>query len=137
MKNGFLRKDVGLTKSVDLPNGAATTNSAAIDLGENNRSDFVADCEVIISAPALSVTLLPDTQTVTYSLRQSPNANLSGDSELAAGQILQTGAGGAGAAAATRRFRLPTNVQRYVFLRCVKTGAADASGAAAEVSLRG
>jgi hypothetical protein len=133
---GFLRQDAQLTKAVDLPNGANTTNSAGIDLFETAASDFVADCEVLISAPALSTTLLPDTQTVTYSLRQSNNANLSSDSELAALQIVQTGAGGAGAAAATRRFRLPTNVQRYIFLRCVKTGAANASSAAAELTVR-
>ena len=131
---GFLRKDAELAKSVALPNGAATTNSAGIDLSAGG--EFLADCEVIISAPALATALLPDTQTITYSLRQSPNANLSGDSELAAAQIVQTGAGGAGDVAKEKRFRLPTDVQQYIFLRAVKTGAANASAASAEFSIR-
>jgi hypothetical protein len=133
---GFKRRDKELTRSLALPDGAATTNSTAIDLRETAVSDFVADCEVVISAPALATALLPDTQTITYSLRHSNNANLSGDVELAALQIVQTGAGGAGAAAAERRFRLPTDVRRYVFLRAVKTGAADASAASAELTIR-
>lgn len=131
---GFLRQDAELSKAVALPNGAATTNSAGINL--QSGGDLYADCEVIISAPALNATLLPNTQTVTYSLRQSPNADLSSDSVLAADQILQTGADGAGDVAKAKRFRLPTDVQQYIFLRCVKTGAADATGASAELSIR-
>ena len=129
------RRDRLLTRAITLPNGANTTNSTGVDLGESALSQFVADAEVLVTAPALTTGQLGDTQTITYSLRHSNNANLSGDVELAANLIVQTGAGGAGAAAATRRFRMPTDVRRYVFLRAVKTGASNASTASGEMAI--
>ena len=123
----FRVEDAQLQRSFALPNGANTTNSTGIDLESTPSGSFVADTEIVINAPALTTGELGDTQTITYSLRQSANADFSGDSELLGGLIVQTGAGGAGAAAAERRVRLPTNVQRYVRLRAVKTGASNAS----------
>lgn len=131
----FQIEDASLQRSVTLPNGANTTNSTAIDLKQGPTGSFVADTEVVINAPALTVGQLADTQTITYSLRHSPNADLSGDSELAASLILQTGAGGVGAVAAERRVRLPSNVQRYVFLRALKVGASNASTASGTMKM--
>jgi hypothetical protein len=46
---------------------------------------------------------------------------------LALEALVQTGAGGAGAAAATARFRLPTDCERYVRVSAVNSAAGDAS----------
>lgn len=129
-------KDAELTKSFALPNGAATTNSAGIDLATSNRGDFVADCELVVNAPACTTGQLGDTQTLTYSVRHDDNADFSTDSELMPAVVVQTGAGGAGAVAAEKRLRLPLNVKRYVRVRCVKTGASNASTASCEMSIR-
>jgi hypothetical protein len=131
----FQVEDASLQRPITLPNGANTTNSNGIDLESQPGGSFVADTEVVINAPALTTGQLGDTQTITYSLRHSPNADFSGDSELYGGLIVQTGAGGAGAAAAERRVRLPTNVHRYVRLRAVKTGASNASTASGSMKL--
>lgn len=127
MSKGYNVQDAKLARSVTLPNGANTTNSNGIDLEHGAQGEFLADAEFLIEAPALTTGELGDTQTITYSLRQSNAADFSGDSEVLGGLIVQTGAGGAGAAAASKRVRLPSDVQRYVRLRAVKTGASNAS----------
>lgn len=132
----FNVKDAELTKSFALPNGAATTNSAGIDLANSTKGDFVADGELVVNAPACTTGQLGDTQTLTYSVRHDDAADFSTDAELMPAVIVQTGAGGAGAAAAEKRLRLPTNVKRYVRVRCVKTGASNASTASCEMSFR-
>jgi hypothetical protein len=128
-------KDANLIVTKPLPNGAATTTSGAIDLGDRSTGDFVADCEAVIDAPALTTAELPDTQTVTYNLIHSANADLSGPVVLGSAVIVQTGAGGAGAAAASARRRLPSDVKRYVGLQQVKTGAANAGTKSGTLSL--
>jgi hypothetical protein len=133
---GYLRKDEELVQPITLPNGAATTNSLGIDLGNSSRGDFVADCELVVNAPELTTGELGDTQTITYSVRHDDNADFSTDEALFNSVIVQTGAGGVGDGAEEKRLRLPTNVKRYIRLRAVKTGATNASTAAGEMSLR-
>lgn len=128
--------DAAMEKALPLPNGAATTNSTGIDLESSPNGDFVAESEVLINAPALTTGQLGDTQTITYSLRHSDAADFTGDAELLGGLIVQTGAGGAGAAAAEKRVRLPSNVKRYVRARAVKTGASNASTASGSVKMQ-
>jgi hypothetical protein len=132
---GFQVQDALLQRNVTLPNGAATTNTTSIDLEQGVQGEFLADAEVLIDAPALTTGELGDTQTITYSIRQSANADFSNDTELLGGLILQTGAGGAGAAAAQRRVRLPSTTQRYIRLRAVKTGASNASTKSGSIRL--
>jgi hypothetical protein len=135
MTKGFQIQDAALERSLTLPNGANTTNSTGIDLEHGDDGEFLADAEVLINAPALTTGQLGDTQTITYSLRHSDAADFSGDSELLGNLIVQTGAGGAGAAAAEKRVRLPSDVKRYVRARAVKTGASNASTASATAKL--
>lgn len=132
---GYNVQDVELTKSLALPNGAATTNSSGIDLGNSDRGDFTADCEVVVTIPTLTTGQLGDTQTITYSLRHDDDSAFGSDAELQQ-LAVQTGAGGAGAAGSTVRVRLPSNVARYLRLRAVKTGASNASTGSATLSLR-
>lgn len=131
---GFLLKDKLLRATHALPNGAATTNGGGIDLGTDTRSDFVAQCEAVVTAPALTTTQLGDTQTITYYLYHDTAAGF-GTETLLATLGVQTGAGGAGAATAEYRTKLPSNVKRYVRLKTVKAGASNASTASATFEL--
>lgn len=125
--NPPLRKDATHIITRALPNGANTVNSTAIDLELGANADFVGNQELLISAPALATADLPDTKTMKYHVVHDDDSDISDGTVLASEVIVQTGAGGAGAAAATARFRLPSNVKRYVGLRAVNDGTGDAS----------
>lgn len=125
---GFSVRDVQKEVTKALPNGAASTTSDAIDLELTSRSDFVAQCELVINAPALATGAMGDGKTMKYDILTSSSSNLSGPTTLVAAAITQTGAGGAGAAAAEYRFRLPTNVLRYIGVKATGSASGDASG---------
>jgi hypothetical protein len=116
-----------------LPAAASTTvDGAALDLGHGSFGDFVAQVEFKLSAPAVNATMAPDTRTFTYSIIHSDNADLSSPTVLYASVIVQTGAGGVGAAAASHTCRLPVDVKRYVGARVVSgASTGDASSVAA------
>ncbi len=118
-------RDAELQVTKALPNGAATVNSGSIDLEHSTNGVHVADCELLIEAPALATADLPDTKTMTYDVEHSDDD--SSWSDLANGVLVQTGADGAGAAAATARVRLPSTVKRYVRAVATNSGAGDAS----------
>lgn len=115
-------RDASLAASTSLPNGASTTvNGSAIDLGTitgiSARSERM---EAILSAPTLTPTMLPDTRTMTYSLEASNDSAFgSGVVTIAGSCIVQTGASGAGAAAATFRAKIPSNCPRYLRAKAV------------------
>lgn len=117
--------DLTLTKA--LPNGAAAVTTDAFDLGHGTRGDFVANCELEVQAPALVVGDLANTETMTYDVIESANADLSSPTTIASGLIVQTGAGGAGAAAASARFKFPDGVARYVGVVATNSASGDAS----------
>ena len=121
-------KDSNLILTKALPNGAATVYSAGIDLGHGAKGDFLANVEVKISAPALTTTELPDTKTMTYSIQHDTDSAFGTVADLYPGVIVQTGAGGAGAAAATFTAKLPVDVARHIRVKAVNSGAGDTSG---------
>lgn len=131
---GFLLKDALLRSTHALPNGAATTNGAGIDLANSTRGEFVAECEAVITAPALTTGELGDGQTIAYHLYHDTAVGF-GSETLIATLGTQTGAGGAGAAAAEYRIKLPSTVKRYLRLKTVKTGASNASTKSAILEL--
>lgn len=120
-------KDAKLKKNKALPNGAAATTTDAIDLGHGSGGELVADVEFVINAPALGATPLPDGKTMIYAVVESDNADLSSPTVVYDRVLVQTGAGGAGAVAASKRFRLPTTVKRYIGVRATGSAAGDAS----------
>jgi hypothetical protein len=124
---GYNVPDALLTVSRALPNGAATVTSGSIDLETTGGNDFIARCEARITAPALTTAQLANAATVTYDLLTSASADLSSPTVLVAGLLVQTGAGGVGAATAQARAKLPTNVKRYVGFRATNSGAGNAS----------
>jgi hypothetical protein len=111
----------------------AVSNTTGIDLGAGTKSDFTARGELLLSAPLVTTGQLPDTKLFTYDIIDSVNADMSSPRILAPGVIVQTGAGAAGAAAATYRFKPPTNVRRYIAMRITPSasGTGDASAASA------
>ena len=132
----FLNTDAQLKATGALPNGAATTYTGGIDLGESTRGDFLAECELHLKAPALVVGDLADGDTVTYPFQHDTAADFGSVADLNLGTVVQTGAGGAGAAAdETFKHRLPLHVKRYVRCKIVNGGAGDASDKTATLQL--
>jgi hypothetical protein len=121
-------RDAALEVTRALPNGAATVTSTSLQVKADASKDFVADTELEIAAPAVTTAMLGDAATLKYSIVEGNAADLSDATVLAGDVLVQTGAGGAGAAAATKRFRLPSTVKKYVGLRAVKSAAGDATG---------
>jgi hypothetical protein len=120
---GYNVRDTLLKQTVALPATATNAVLAAFDLGElSTRDDFVAQCELLITAPALTTTQLPDASTATYSVEMSTDNFVTNTVIVADKVLVQTGAGGAGAAAATARFRLPTQVSRYARVKVTLAG---------------
>lgn len=127
--------DGNLKKTKAMPTGASAVTTDAIDLLTGTGGTFTDACELLISAPALTTGMLGDAATVKYDIVTSASSDLSGPTTIAATVLTQTGAGGAGAAAATKRFRLPTDCQRYVGVKATKSAAGDASSVSMTIAL--
>ena len=124
-----LRRDATYIETKALSNGAGAVNSSGFDLGAlNARGERPENVEGYISAPALTTTQLPDTETMTYKVQHAASSDYSDAVTLADAVLVQTGAGGAGAAAATARYRIPSDCSRYVRIVATKTGTGDCSG---------
>jgi len=130
---GYNLRDGLLKQTAALAASAGATQTTAFDLGESSRGDLVARMELLITAPVLTTTQLPDGKTVTYSVEQSTDNFVSNTVVLADKLLIQTGASGAGAAAATQRYRPPTNVSRYLRVKAT-TGAAAGDCSAASLT---
>jgi hypothetical protein len=128
-------RDALLTATKALPNGAATIYTDGIDLGHGANGDHLATCELYIEAPALVVGDLANGETVKYSIQHDTGSAFGSATSVEDDVLTQTGAGGAGAVAATKRFRLPVDVKRYVRVKAVNSGAGDASDKSVTVSL--
>ena len=110
-------RDAQLALSLAGPSAASTTvTSAAIDTGETTANAVQPRAfDLLLTAPALTTTILPDTKTMTYNIIAADDSALSVNvTTLVAGAIVQTGAGGAGAVKATYRYTIPTVCQRYI-----------------------
>ena len=111
-------KDAALIKSKALPAAGASASTNSIDLQAVDAS--FERIEVEVSIPALPN--LADTKTNTTTLEDSAD-----DSTFAAiaglATLVQTGASGTGAAAASRTVRLPSGTRRYLRATCAVTSA--------------
>lgn len=132
---GYAVRDGALKVTRALPNGAAAVTSTSIDLGHGTTGSHVTDTEFLIESPALTTAQLPDTKKITYDVVTSVNADLSSPTVVAAAVLVQTGAEGAGAAAAEQRFRLPSDCKRYVGIKATNDGTGNASGVSATLSM--
>lgn len=128
-------RDALLKATRALPASTAAVTSTAIDTGTGTGGSQLADVELLLSAPAVSTGQLPDTKTFTYAIIHSDNSDLSSPSTLFSAVITQTGS--TGAAAATKRFGLPTDTKRYVGFTITPSasGTGDASAATATLEV--
>ena len=102
-------KDAELIRTVALPAAGADTATAGIDLGQVPPNEFRFEIELVL--PALPD--LADTKKTTVTLEDSEDGSAFAPVVgLAALEV--TGAGGAGAAAVTRRVRPPAHLRRYL-----------------------
>lgn len=130
------RRDANLSVSKALPAGAATNFSSGIDLELTSRADWLGGAEVLVEVPALTTVQLPDTKTVTYSLQHDTDPAFGTAVDVYNGfTMVQTGAGGAGAAAISKRIGLPSDVKRYLRLKQVSVATADGSAVSSTTSL--
>lgn len=134
---GFGIRDADLSKTKALPDGAATIATDGLFLNTDDRSTFTKNVELQITAPVLTTAELPDTETMTYDVYHDDASDFSGEVLLAGSVVVQTGAGGAGDAAATGRVRLPTTVKPYIRVKATNSGAGDASGKSVVMDLLG
>lgn len=116
---------------VALPNGAATTYSSDIDLGD---IDFAGEnFELLVGVPAFPVGVQANAATLTVNI--VAGAAASPTTVIMGSVIVATGADGVGSAAIEKPFRLPSNCPRYVRAQFVNS-AGDKSAYDAEVGLR-
>ena len=119
MANEFARnlKDASLSVTKAYPAAGSNNNSATIDLGSVPPA-FQADrIEVEVSTPALSA-FVTSTKYVTYNIQDSADdvtyANVGLTFQIA-------GVATTGSLANKTRFRLPSNVRRYIQLNQAET----------------
>jgi hypothetical protein len=91
---------------------AAGANTGTFDLEQVEGGD-IESIVFELAAPALLTAELTDGKILTYKLEDSADGSSFATVDPLI-QTTQTGAGGAGAAAKTIRFRLPANTRRYV-----------------------
>lgn len=127
--------DASLAVTKALPPDASSVTSDAIDLGHGTAGDFLANCELEIVAPALTNAQLGNTSTMTYIVEHDDDSAFGSAATLIDRVIVQTGAG-AGAAAVTKRVRLPKGVKRYVRVKATNSAAADASAKSLTAGLK-
>lgn len=131
--------DAACENTVALPNGAATVVGAGIEVGITTRGEFPGDVEVKIEAPALAVGDLANGATMKYSIvtEECDADDFYSPTVLIPDVLVQTGAGGAGAAATSWQGRLPASgVLKSIGLKAVNSGAGDASDKSATLALK-
>jgi hypothetical protein len=117
--------DASMKKTTALSVDDAAASSAGIDLGVGSRGLVPGEMELVITAPALAVAELANTETMTYALYHDTVATFASEALLLDRLIVQTGADGAGAVTAAKRIRLPANTNRYIRVRATPSGNRD------------
>jgi hypothetical protein len=102
-------KDAELIRTVALPAAGADITTTALDLGQVPPNEFRFEIELVL--PALPS--LVDTKKVTITLEDSADGSAYAP-VVGLATLEVTGAGGAGAAAVTRRVRPPAHLRRYL-----------------------
>jgi hypothetical protein len=122
-----------LKKTKAYPAAAATATSDAIDLLDSTPSLKLRNAEIEVALPAVAA--LVDTKKATATIQHSDdNSSFAAVDTLAT--VIQTGAGGAGAAAVTKRFKASADLKRYVRLSvAVESGGGDNTAASSTLSV--
>ena len=107
-------RDTNLSVTKALPAAAATNYSDPIDLRDSAPGIKMRSAQIEVAIPALPS--LVDAKTLIATLQDSADGTNFNDITTLA-SITLTGAGGVGAAAVTRKFKLPEDVRRYIRLK--------------------
>jgi len=132
MANEFARniRDAAHIITRALPTADGTVTSADFDLGADAYKGENYELEIVI--PALNSTQLPNADTLTITVQAGAAANPT--TELFRLPVIT---GSSGYAGGTFRYRLPSNVSRYVNVKVVAAGGTgDISASDMTVSLR-
>jgi hypothetical protein len=116
-------QDQELIETKALPAAGASAGTDAMDLGARTaKAARIEPVEFELSCPA--VPALVDTKTIIYAIQTDDDVAFGTPTTVYPAIVTLTGAGGAGAAAFAKRFRLATdNLERY--LRATATVLAD------------
>jgi hypothetical protein len=123
---GYAVQDAALSETKALSNGAGAVNSAGFDLGAlTYLGSRLAAMQGKITLPVLTTVQLPNGETMTAKVQHADASDFSDATTLYDAVAVQTGAGGAGAAAKTAKYVIPPQAKRYVRVVATKTGTGD------------
>lgn len=105
------QRDANLEVTGALPNGAATSYSSDLDIGGSASGRIPDEIELVVLIPALTTGEAPDTRTLTVAIAQGAAAS---PTTIVSGATVLTGAGGAGIAKTSIRFKPLPGGGRYV-----------------------
>lgn len=129
-----LIRDTNLLVTKALPAAAATNYTDSIDLRDSAPGVCkMDDAQIEVAIPALPS--LADSKTATFTVQSSDDDSTFTDHASLAPLVL-TGAGGAGAAAATRRYPFPKDIGRYIRVKqAVQSAGGDNTAKSSTVSV--
>lgn len=127
LQNAVFPRDYGTKVTKALPNGAATIYTDGLDLGHTENGIPPAGAMLEIVAPALAFADLGDAATMKYDVQCDTDSAFGSAQTLAKEVVVQTGAGGAGAAAQTVLYAIPPHAERYLRVAVTNSAAGDAS----------
>ena len=131
----LLVKDYGARITKTLPASNTVAYTAAIDLGHDATGRVPVGTEILIEAPALAVGELSNAATMTYVVQHDTDSAFGTAVSLYGTVLTQTGASGAGAAAATKRVALPSDCKRYIRVAATANTNLDASAKSMAVNV--
>lgn len=135
LTRGLLAKDLALQVTKALPGSATTIYTGGIDLGISEHGNVPRGTELLIEAPALATADLGDGATMKYFVQCDADSAFGSAQDISGIVLTQTGADGAGAAATTARFAIPTTCERYVRVGATNSASGDASDKSVTVTL--
>jgi len=126
VRDNHMLQDKGLTKTNVLPTADGTAYSTGIDLSAalGAKDARLADCEFVLSIPDLTVTHLPDGDTLKFAILGDTALPIDGSSIVMITEFLSMlGAGGVGDGPEVKRFRLPSDwTYQYIGVVAVAAG---------------
>jgi hypothetical protein len=136
LENKNLVQDYSTRITKTLPASNTVAYSAGLDLGHTTNGRVPIGTEVRIKAPAILTTALTDGATMIYKLQMDTDPAFGSPTDFYGAVLLtQTGAGGAGAAAAEKRVALPSDCERYIRLAATANTNLDASAHSMEFNV--